>query len=146
MLNQIILVGRLTKDPELTVCENGKKKAIISLAVPRNYKNLEGVYETDYLDCTLWTGIAENTSEYCQTGDMIGLKGRIQTRLIENEDGTKRKKTEIVGEKVTFLSSAQRKGFTKKENNPVDETEKVNKEIINDNNKSKNKEKNKDIK
>lgn len=132
MLNQIILVGRLTKDPELTVCENGKKKAIISLAVPRNYKNLEGVYETDYLDCTLWTGIAENTSEYCQTGDMIGLKGRIQTRLIENEDGTKRKKTEIVGEKVTFLSSAQRKGFTKKDNDSLDDSDinKDDKQII----------------
>lgn len=141
MLNQIILVGRLTKDPELTVCENGKKKAIISLAVPRNYKNLEGVYETDYLDCTLWTGIAENTSEYCQTGDMIGLKGRIQTRLIENEDGTKRKKTEIVGEKVTFLSSAQRKGFTKKENDSLGESD-INNEIINKKNKNKDNKKN----
>lgn len=111
MLNQIILVGRLTKDPELTVTENGKKRANITLAVPRNYKNVDGVYETDFLDCTLWTGIAENTTEYCQSGDMIGVKGRIQTRLIEAPDGTKRKKTEIIGEKVTFLSSAQRKNM-----------------------------------
>ena len=111
MLNQIILVGRLTKDPELTVTESGKKRANITLAVPRNYKNVDGVYETDFLECTLWTGIAENTTEYCQSGDMIGVKGRIQTRLIESPDGTKRKKTEIIGEKVTFLSSAQRKNM-----------------------------------
>ena len=87
MLNQIILVGRLTKDPELTVTESGKKRANITLAVPRNYKNVDGVYETDFLDCTLWTGIAENTAEYCHKGDLLGIKGRIETRTYEKDDG-----------------------------------------------------------
>ncbi len=105
MLNQIVLVGRLVKNPELKVTETGKKMTTITLAVPRNYKNTEGEYDTDFLDCTLWTGVAENTTEYCQSGDMLGVKGRIQTRLIENQDGTRSKKTEIVAERVTFLAS-----------------------------------------
>ncbi len=108
MLNQIVLVGRLVKTPELKVTDNGKKTSVITLAVPRNYKNQDGQYDTDFLECVLWTGIAENTAEYCKTGDMIGVKGRVQSRIIEKEDGTKRKKTEIVAEKVTFLSSSNK--------------------------------------
>lgn len=108
MLNQIVLVGRLVKTPELKVTDSGKKTSVITLAVPRNYKNQDGQYDTDFLECVLWTGIAENTAEYCKTGDMIGVKGRVQSRIIEKEDGTKRKKTEIVAEKVTFLSSSNK--------------------------------------
>ena len=119
MLNQVVLVGRIVKTPELRETENGKKTATVTLAVARNYKNNEGEYDTDFLDCTMWTNVAENTSEYCQTGDMVGVKGRIQTRVIENEDGTKKKKTEIVAEKVTFLATApnNKKDTTKKETN-----------------------------
>ena len=106
MLNQVVLVGRLVKTPELRVTESGKKTSKITLAVPRNYKNMDGEYDTDFLECTLWTNVAENTSEYCQTGDMVGVKGRIQTRVIKNEDGSKKKKSEIVAEKVTFLAQA----------------------------------------
>ena len=117
MLNQVVLVGRIVKTPELRETENGKKTATVTLAVPPNYKNNEGEYDTDFLDCTMWTNVAENTSEYCQTGDMVGVKGRIQTRVIENEDGTKKKKTEIVAEKVTFLATApnNKKEISKKE-------------------------------
>ena len=106
MLNQVVLVGRLVKTPELRLTENGKKISRITLAVPRNYKNMDGEYETDFLDCTLWTNVAENTTEYCQTGDMLGVKGRIQTRVIKNEDGSKRRKTEIIAERVTFLAQS----------------------------------------
>lgn len=109
MLNQVVLVGRIVKTPELRVTENGKKTATVTLAVPRNFKNMNGEYDTDFLDCTLWTNVAENTTEYCQTGDMVGVKGRIQTRVIQNEDGSKKKKTEIVAEKVTFLAQAPSK-------------------------------------
>ena len=105
MVNQIVLVGRIARAPETKVTENGKKYATLTLAVPRNYKNVNGEYDTDFLDCTLWSAVAESTSEYCNTGDMIGVKGRVQTRIIESPDGVKRKKTEIVGEKVTFLTS-----------------------------------------
>ena len=106
MLNQIVLVGRIVRTPELRVTESGRKTATVTLAVPRSYKNMEGEYDTDFLDCILWTNVAENTTEYCQTGDMVGVKGRVQTRVILNEDGTKKKKTEIVAEKVTFLAQS----------------------------------------
>ena len=108
MLNQVILVGRLVRTPELQLTDNGKKWSMITLAVNRGYKNQNGEYDTDFLDCTLWTGIAENTAEYCKSGDIIGVKGRILTRLIDNEDGTKHKKMEIIADKVTFLSSSRR--------------------------------------
>lgn len=105
MVNQIVLVGRIAKAPETKITETGKKYATITLAVPRNYKNQNGEYDTDFLDCTLWTAVAESTSEYCKTGDMIGVKGRVQTRIVETPEGTKKKKTEIIAEKVTFLTS-----------------------------------------
>lgn len=105
MLNQVILVGRLVRTPELQLTESGKKRSLITLAVSRSYKNPNGEYDTDFLDCTLWTGIAENTAEYCKTGDVIGVKGRLQTRLIENDEGLKYKKVEVIADKVTFLSS-----------------------------------------
>ena len=115
MLNQVVLVGRIVKTPELRITDTGKKTATVTLAVPRNYKNMNGEYDTDFLECTLWTNIAENTTEYCQTGDMVGVKGRIQTRIIHNEDGTKKKKTEIVAEKVTFLAQSPNKDKAKEE-------------------------------
>ena len=74
MLNQIVIVGRLVRDPELRQTENGKKVTNITLAVPRSYKNTNGEYETDYIDCVLWTGIAENTSENCKRGDLLGKR------------------------------------------------------------------------
>lgn len=107
MLNHVVLVGRLVRDPELQTTESGKTRSSVTLAVNRGYKNVDGVYETDFFDCTLWTGIAENTSEYCKSGDVIGVKGRLQTWICDNEDGTKSKKVEIIAEKVTFLSSSK---------------------------------------
>lgn len=96
MLNQIVLVGRLVEDLEIKENENGKKVAYITLAVPRAFKNVDGVYETDFIECILWQGIAQSTSEYCKKGDLIGVKGRIQSN---------NKKIEITAEKVTFLSN-----------------------------------------
>lgn len=104
MLNQAIIVGRLVKEPELKELEDGKKVSNITLAVPRSYKNAEGEYDTDFLDCTLWGSVAENTAEYCRKGDMIGVKGSFQSDSYE-VDGETKYKTNIVAEKVTFLSS-----------------------------------------
>lgn len=108
MLNQIVIVGRLVRDPELRQTEGGKKVTNITLAVPRSYKNSNGEYETDFIDCVLWTGIAENTTEYCKRGDILGVKGRVQTRTFEVDD-KKRFVTEVVAEKVSFLSPAHTK-------------------------------------
>lgn len=105
MVNQVVLVGRIARAPEVRTTESGKKYASLTLAVPRNYKNSNGEYDTDFLDCMLWTQVAESTSEYCKTGDMIGVKGRVQARIIETPEGTKKRKTEIVAERVTFLTS-----------------------------------------
>lgn len=105
MLNQAVLVGRIVQTPELKETENGKKLARMTLAVPRSFKNSNGEYETDFISCVMWKGVAENTVEYCQTGDLVGIKGRIQTRNIETEDEHKRQLVEVVAEKVTFLSN-----------------------------------------
>ncbi len=104
MLNQVVLVGRLTSDPELYQTENGKKVARMILAVPRSFKNMEGEYETDYISCKLWQTIAQNTAEYCKKGDLVGIRGRIATYNYETEEGRKYL-TEVVADKVTFLSS-----------------------------------------
>jgi len=104
MLNQVVMVGRIVKDPELIVTENGNKVTRIVLAVPRNYKNVNGEYDTDFIPCILWKGIAENTTQYCKSGDLIGVKGHIKTGSYEKDDTTKYT-IDIVAEKVTFLSS-----------------------------------------
>ena len=104
MMNQAMLVGRLTRDPEVVENESGTKYSNLTLAVPRNFKNEDGVYETDFIEITLWNNIAENTSEYCKKGDLIGVRGRIQVDSYEVE-GEKRSSQKIVADRVTFLSS-----------------------------------------
>ena len=74
MLNNTVIVGRLVKDPELRETDNGKKVTSVILAVPRTFKNVNGEYDTDFIPCVLWKGIAENTAEYCKKGDLIGSK------------------------------------------------------------------------
>ena len=96
MLNQTMIVGRLTQDLEIKELENGVKTCVVTLAVPRSFKNENGEYETDFVPSTLLGTIAENTVEYCKKGDVMGIKGRVQST-----DG----KIEIIAEKVTFLSS-----------------------------------------
>ena len=109
MLNQFVGVGRLVAEPSVKETEDGKQVSNITIAVPRSYKNENGEYDTDFVDVVLWKGIAENTAEYCHKGDIIGVKGRIQTSNYETEDGEKRKSTQIVAEKITFLSSSKDK-------------------------------------
>lgn len=105
MLNQVVIAGRLTSDPVVEETENGKKVSSITVAVPRSNKNVDGTYDTDFIRCTLWGGIAENTCEYCKKGDIVGVKGRIQTSSYETEDGNKKYAMEVVAEKISFLSS-----------------------------------------
>ena len=104
MLNQSVIVGRLVRDPELYETENGNKVTNITLAVPRSYKNMDGEYDTDFINCTLWKGIAENAAEYCHKGDLLGIKGRLQSKTVEEEEKN-RTVMELVAEKVTYLSS-----------------------------------------
>lgn len=104
MLNQIVLVGRLVHDLQVNKSEKGKKVSNITLAIPRSFKNVEGTYDTDFIQCIAFDAVAENTKEYCKKGDIVGVKGRVQSRLIEKED-KKETINEIIAEKITFLSS-----------------------------------------
>lgn len=105
MLNQVVLVGRLTDDVEVNIMENGKKVSNLILAVQRTFKNSDGIYETDFIKCSLWNGVAASTSEYCHKGDIVGIKGRLQVTPYEDKNGDKKYSTEVIAEKVTFLSS-----------------------------------------
>ena len=107
MLNQVVIVGRLTRDPEIKELEN-KKEGYIILAIPRSYKNAEGIYETDFVKCSIYDNIASNVNDYCNKGDIVGVKGRLETVTEEKEDGEKIYKLKVIAEKVTFLSSAKK--------------------------------------
>lgn len=95
MRNVTMVIGRLVSDPEINETEN-RKVTDITLAVPRCYKNQDGIYETDFIPVTLYGQLAATTNEYCRKGDLIGIKGRI-----ESIDG----KLKIIAEKATFLST-----------------------------------------
>ena len=114
MLNQVVLVGRVVYEIEVQKNDSGKKYAMLTLAVPRSFKNMEGTYDTDFLKCVLWDSIAENTGLYCHKGDIVGVKGRLQSRNIEKN---KKKETimEVIAEKVTFLTSKVQDSTDKKE-------------------------------
>ena len=103
-MNQLLFVGRLVRNPEIKEMEDGKKVSGITLAVPRTYKNMNGEYDTDFIDVNLWGGFADNVVEYCHKGDLLGIKGSLNSRSIE-EDGKKRNVLEVRAEKVTYLSS-----------------------------------------
>ena len=104
MLNQAVIVGRIVREPEIKKTENGKSVSNITLAVSRGFKNPKGEYDTDFINCVLWKGVAENTATYCKKGDIVGVRGRIQTRNYEYNN-EKRQAVEVIAEKVTFLSS-----------------------------------------
>lgn len=101
MLNNVVIVGRLMSDVEL-IKEDEKESAIITLKVPRPYKNADGIYEDDIISCEVWGAVAQNTNEYCKVGDIIGVKGSVRSYK-ENDE----MKMKIVVDKVTFLSSSK---------------------------------------
>ena len=107
MLNSLILVGRLTKEIAIKETETGKKVGTLSLAIPRSFKNIDGIYETDFINCTLWEEKAKITKEYCKVGDIVGIKGRLQSNVIKTEEGS-RYFFFFFAEKVTFLSSKKK--------------------------------------
>lgn len=109
IMNQVILVGRLCQDPELLSVKNQKQMTSITLAINRHFKNSDGIYETDFIRCVLWNGIAANTTEYCHKGDIVGVKGRLQTSVYEDDDNNKKYGMDVVAEKITFLSSGNKK-------------------------------------
>ncbi|PLT31732.1 single-stranded DNA-binding protein [Peribacillus deserti] len=103
MINQVTLVGRLTKDPELRYTPEGKAVSTVVLAVNRNFKNAQGDFEADFVHCILWRKTAENTTQFCKKGSVLGVTGRIQTRNYNNQEGKKIYVTEVIAESVRFL-------------------------------------------
>lgn len=104
-MNNVILVGRLASEPKLEEFDEEKKRMVIDIAVPRTFKNSEGIYEADFIRCVLWNGIAKNTSKYCKVGDAIGIRGRIQIRTYEDEFQNKRYITEVIAQSISFVAS-----------------------------------------
>lgn len=103
MINQVTLVGRLTKDPELRTTNDGILVTHVTLAVNRHFKNQNGEIEADFVQCTLWRKTAENTARFCRKGSVIGITGRIHSRHYDNNEGKRVYVTEVVAETVQFL-------------------------------------------
>ncbi|UDM72419.1 single-stranded DNA-binding protein [Vagococcus fluvialis] len=103
MINNVTLVGRLTRDPELRFTSNGTATANFNLAVNRNFTNQSGEREADFVNCVIWRKPAEGLANYAKKGTLIGLVGRIQTRNYENQKGQKVYVTEVVCDNFQLL-------------------------------------------
>lgn len=103
MLNRALLVGRLTRDPELRRTGSGKAVTSFNLAVERNFKSDD--QEADFISCVCWGKIAENTERYCSKGSMVSVDGRIQTRNYDNSQGQKVYVTEVIADSVQFIQT-----------------------------------------
>jgi single-strand DNA-binding protein len=115
MINRVVLVGRLTKDPELKFTSSNIAVVTFTLAVGRSFTSQDGKEETDFLPIVAWRKTAENVGKYIHKGSLVGVDGRIQTRNYEAQDGTKRYITEIVADSVRFLDSKSKDESVKQE-------------------------------
>lgn len=105
MINSTVLVGRLTRDPELRYTTSNIAVATFSLAVNRTFKDANGERETDFINCVIWRQQAENLANWAKKGALIGITGRIQTRSYENQQGQRVYVTEVVAENFQMLES-----------------------------------------
>ncbi|MBC2115719.1 single-stranded DNA-binding protein [Listeria booriae] len=103
MMNRVVLVGRLTKDPELRYTPAGVAVATFTLAVNRNFTNQAGEREADFINVVVWRKPAENAANYLKKGHLAGVDGKVQTRNYEGQDGKRVYVTEIIAESVQFL-------------------------------------------
>ena len=128
MNNVIILVGRIARNIELRKTQNGISTCNITLAVTRNYKNNQNIYETDFLTCVCYNHNAEKVAEWCQKGDMIGIRGMLQSRTYEKDD-KKVYATEILVDKVNFLATGKKENKEKVEEKKEETTDVFDKAI-----------------
>lgn len=105
MINNVVLVGRLTKDPDLRYTANGTGVSTFTLAVNRNFTNQSGNREADFINCVIWRKQAETLANYARKGTLLGVTGRIQTRSYENQQGQRVYVTEVVAENFQLLES-----------------------------------------
>jgi len=112
MLNRVVLVGRLTKDPELKMTSTGTPVASFTIAVNRTFTNQQGEREADFIPIVVWRRQAENVNQYVRKGSLVGVDGRIQVRHYENQEGRRVYVTEVVAESVQFLEPRNASGNT----------------------------------
>lgn len=105
MINNVVLVGRLTKDPDLRYTASGTAVATFTLAVNRNFTSQSGDREADFINCVIWRKSAETLANFAKKGSLIGVTGRIQTRSYDNQQGQKVYVTEVVAENFQMLES-----------------------------------------
>lgn len=105
MINNVVLVGRMTRDAELRYTPSNVAVATFSLAVNRNFKGANGERETDFINCVIWRQQAENLANWAKKGALIGITGRIQTRNYENQQGQRVYVTEVVADNFQMLES-----------------------------------------
>lgn len=103
MINRVVLVGRLTKDPELKYAQSGIAVCRFTLACNRPFKGQDGKQEADFINCVTWRKQAENTANYLRKGSLTGIEGRIQTSNFEGRDGNRVFMTEVIADSVQFL-------------------------------------------
>ena len=115
MINRVILVGRLTKDPEYRQTPSGVSVATFTLAVNRSFTNSQGEREADFINVVVFRKQAENVSKYLSKGSLAGVDGRIQSRSYENNEGRRVFVTEVVADSVQFMDS---KGSNQQSNQP----------------------------
>ena len=109
-MNKVILIGNLTRDPELSETPSGVAVCRFSIAVARDYANSDGTRETDFFNITVWRGRAENCGKYLKKGNKVAVVGSLQTRSYEDKDGIKRNVTDIVANEVEFLTPKNAQG------------------------------------
>ena len=134
-MNKVILVGNLTRDPELTETSTGIAVCRFAIAVSRDYANAEGTRETDFFNITVWRGRAENCGKYLKKGNKVAIVGSLQTRSYEDKDGIKRNVTDVVASEVEFLTPKNAQGFDSEDSEPAVSTrrERPQLEAIDDN-------------
>ncbi len=110
-MNKIILVGRLTRDPEIRTIGTGNSVANFTVAINRPFKNKEGIIEADFINVVSYRSV-ENIGKYCFKGSLIGIEGRLQTRSYDAQDGSKRYVSEVVADSVEFLGTKRDRNET----------------------------------
>ncbi|MCE5431305.1 single-stranded DNA-binding protein [Staphylococcus pseudintermedius] len=105
MINRVVLVGRLTKDPEYRTTPSGVSVATFTLAVNRTFTNAQGEREADFINCVVFRKQAENVNNFLFKGSLAGVDGRIQSRSYENQEGRRVFVTEVVCDSVQFLET-----------------------------------------
>ena len=105
MINRVVLVGRLARDPEMRYTQSGIAVTRFTLACDRPFSGQDGKREADFIDCVVWRKQAENVAQYLKKGSMAGVDGRLQISSYEGQDGQKRYRAEVVADSVRFLSS-----------------------------------------